>query len=175
MVDLDQDSLIRRFLLGKLESEELDRIDQRLLVDEDFLAEVDAAEDELIDDYLREKLTATENELFERNFLITDERREHLEFTRGFHKALLGSSTPKEARIEVIDDHHPVLWIWLSGGWTWAIGSAFALLLIGSVLFVIWRAAIRRKTAELSTSVQGQRRARFHSSAQRQFGCPYAG
>jgi hypothetical protein len=156
MVDLDQENLIRRFLLGDLASEQLDRIDQRLLVDEDFLDEVDVAEDELIDDYLRDKLIATDNELFERNFMITDERREHLEFTRGFHKALAVSPAAKETRIELVDDRHSRLWTWPRGRRTLAIGSALGLLLIGSVLVVLWRVTIRRKAAAQATSVQGQ-------------------
>ena len=77
----------RDFLLGRLgdESPARRRMEERLLLDPDFTAEMDAAEDDLIDDYVRGRLSAREREDFERYFLVTAERRESLAFAASFN------------------------------------------------------------------------------------------
>jgi hypothetical protein len=42
------------------------------------------AEDELIDDYVRDVLSDSDRELFESHFLCTEERRQRLETVRSF-------------------------------------------------------------------------------------------
>ncbi|HJQ31458.1 MAG TPA: CHAT domain-containing protein [Pyrinomonadaceae bacterium] len=66
------ESTKRDFLLGRLpaESPARRRIERRLVLDADFSAELDAAEDDLIDDYARGALSPSERGDFERNFLV---------------------------------------------------------------------------------------------------------
>lgn len=70
----------RQYLLGVLPEDGLRRLEERLLTDEDFYAELLASEDELVDEYLGGALSADEREKFERHFLCTPERRRKLSF-----------------------------------------------------------------------------------------------
>lgn len=72
-----EESTKREFLLGRLPDESPARreIERRLMLDPDFSAEMDAAEDDLVDDYARKALTAREREDFERHFLLPARRR----------------------------------------------------------------------------------------------------
>jgi CHAT domain-containing protein/tetratricopeptide (TPR) repeat protein len=69
---------VKRYLLKQLSDPEQQEIELRLLTDDDFSAELDAAEDELIDEYLANELSPDERERFEQNFLTTPERNSKL-------------------------------------------------------------------------------------------------
>src|SRR6266511_1458894 len=69
---------IRSFLLGRLSTAKEEEIEIRLLGDPELQAAAEAAEYDLIDDYVRGDLAGYESVLFERNFLISSERREKL-------------------------------------------------------------------------------------------------
>ncbi|MFL6254762.1 MAG: CHAT domain-containing protein [Pyrinomonadaceae bacterium] len=108
-----EESTKREFLLGRLPDESPARrqIEQRLMLDPDFHAEMDAAEDDLIDDYVRKALSAREREDFERYFLIAPgsggptvavrrgsvsaERRQKLDFALGFNARVSSGIRPR--------------------------------------------------------------------------------
>jgi CHAT domain-containing protein/tetratricopeptide (TPR) repeat protein len=84
---------IRNFLLGRLDNEAVwQEIEKRLLDDADFAEEVEIYEEELIDEYLCERLTSAELIAFEQHFLASDEMRERLEFARALNLALVKES-----------------------------------------------------------------------------------
>src|SRR5690348_12422503 len=84
----DQEKLIRRFLLGELASREREPVEERLLTDEAFLNQVEAAEDDLVDDYVHGKLSSAQKEEFEKYFLSARERQEHVHFSRALQSVL---------------------------------------------------------------------------------------
>src|SRR5262245_31986291 len=67
-----------RFLLGDLSPVEQERIEIRLLEDLEFQELIQAAEFDLIDDYIRGDLTAEDVRRFERVFLNSHARRRKL-------------------------------------------------------------------------------------------------
>src|SRR5262245_52757749 len=71
-----------RFLLGDLPPDEQERIEIRLLEDVEFQEVIQAAEFDLIDDYIRGDLTAEEVKSFEQTFLNSPARRRKLEMAR---------------------------------------------------------------------------------------------
>ena len=85
MVSLDNPTQIelRRFLLGLVESEsEREAIELRLLQDPDFLEELEASEDDIIEDYVDGSLSDEETEAFENNFILTKERVAKVNFAK---------------------------------------------------------------------------------------------
>lgn len=74
----DEQDPIRLYLLGNFDDRGKDEFERRLFADDDFLEEVMAAEDQLIDDFLTGDLTPDEVAMFEKNFLVTEERRQKL-------------------------------------------------------------------------------------------------
>jgi len=84
----DDRELLTRYLLGAASGDECEAVEDRYFVDDGESAELLQVEDELIDDYVRGALTASERGLFEENFLCTAERRHRLEFVRDLAGAL---------------------------------------------------------------------------------------
>lgn len=69
---------IRLYLLGESSPADREQIEERLFSDADFGDELSLCEDELIDDYARNLLTANEQELFDKNFANSPERLQKL-------------------------------------------------------------------------------------------------
>ena len=80
--DLNNEKLIARYLLGDLPEEQQVAIEDRAFADKDYLALVTAVENDLIDEYVRQELSPTERQQFERQFLASAERRKRVEFAK---------------------------------------------------------------------------------------------
>ena len=139
MTELDEETLIRQFLLGSLPTEEREGVEQRLLADEEFLVRVDAVEDELTDDFALGRLSAKDRERFEQRFLTTEERRERLEFARDFHRVLSGShiSAASRAPARRFGDFASSLRAWLRVRGALALSVSLALILMCAAA-VLW-------------------------------------
>lgn len=74
----DEQTLIRRYLLGDLDQDRLEGVEERLLCDEAFAKRLPEEEASLIDDYVFKLLSEYENEKFESNFIIVGDRRKQL-------------------------------------------------------------------------------------------------
>ncbi|HVF67065.1 MAG TPA: hypothetical protein VM914_05355 [Pyrinomonadaceae bacterium] len=75
---LEEDLLLKRFLLGEASDVERGEVEERLFTDPEYFRQFRAAEDELTDEYLYGDLDADERGRFETYFLTTPERRESL-------------------------------------------------------------------------------------------------
>lgn len=67
---------LRRYLLGSLPASEAEEIDLQIITDDSLSEALARAEHELVEDHLDKSLTLVEEELFQQNFLVSDERRE---------------------------------------------------------------------------------------------------
>ncbi|MDQ3744363.1 MAG: hypothetical protein M3444_08270 [Acidobacteriota bacterium] len=82
----ENENELRQYLLGDLTEEARQRVEQRLLTEPDFLEELLAGEEELIDEYVGDELSGDERLKFERHFLCTTERRQQLRFARALSR-----------------------------------------------------------------------------------------
>ena len=73
----------RDFLLGDLSESERAAIEERFLAEEDFSAQIQVVEDELIESYLRRELSARDQQRFEAAFLTQPRRRERVLVMKG--------------------------------------------------------------------------------------------
>src|SRR5262249_31972610 len=78
----DNHKFFYRFLLGEAPPDEQEQFEIRLLEDAELQEVIQAAEFDLIDDYIRGDLTGPEARSFERNFLNSPARRRKLEMAR---------------------------------------------------------------------------------------------
>ena len=62
----DNQTLAKQYLLGTLSDVEVDRLEERYFSDNYLFEEIGIAEDELIDAYVRERLSSPEREQFEK-------------------------------------------------------------------------------------------------------------
>lgn len=83
-----QQHSVKRYLLKQLTVAEQHDVELRLLSDDGFAAEVEIAEDELIDEYLDQELSREERVHFEQNFLINPERHSKLITAQAFKRYL---------------------------------------------------------------------------------------
>src|SRR5215208_2438753 len=79
---------LRRYLLGQLDDRTAEALEKQFLLQDEIFEELLAAEDELIEDYLAEALTAEDRGALENHFLSTPERLDQLRFGRTFRQYL---------------------------------------------------------------------------------------
>ena len=89
---------IRNYLLGQAAEEDSARLEEQILTDETLFQELLAAEDELVDDYLSDKLSPSELQSFENHFLLAPEHQRKLRFGRALHKYLDVAEIPEVAK-----------------------------------------------------------------------------
>lgn len=71
--------IVRQYLLGKLDQPELaDNLEEEMLFNDELSEIVDSIEDEIIEDYLDNKLGASDRESFREHFLKPQERKDKL-------------------------------------------------------------------------------------------------
>jgi len=67
---------IRQYLLGKLSAAEQEKIEERLMVEDELFDELEASKDELVEDYQAGDLARREREWFESHYLASAEGRQ---------------------------------------------------------------------------------------------------
>jgi hypothetical protein len=80
-------SSVRKYLLGSLDDKvKMRRIEENLLLDDEFAKQLLIAEDELIEEYLDHTLNEQEREQFLQFFLLSPENKEKLRFIQNLRK-----------------------------------------------------------------------------------------
>jgi hypothetical protein len=80
-----ENSKIRDYLLGNLSSTN-EEFEEKLMTDDTFFQEFQIQEEELIQDFVDDNLTDSENQKFENHFLISKERQEKVKFAQSLRK-----------------------------------------------------------------------------------------
>jgi hypothetical protein len=83
---LEDEAELRQYLLGELAQEERVLIEKRLFLDGDYLLQLKAVEDDLIDDYAYDELTASEREKFETHLISKPGRQEDLRIAKALKR-----------------------------------------------------------------------------------------
>lgn len=84
-------------------ADELAALDERLVTDGAFYEELLVVEDELVDQYLNDELSADERERFEKHFLLTPDRHQKLRFANTFNR-YLNAAEPRPVSIQDMED-----------------------------------------------------------------------
>jgi hypothetical protein len=140
----EDDNTMRRYLLGQLPPHEQGEIEERLFLDSEYFQHLRMAEDELIDDYVYEELSADERERFDNYFLATFGRPEALRIARALKKYT--SENPASMPSALTDDEdlttpskiaflpslrtrQPLLWL--------SLAAAILLIILGGAWLII--------------------------------------
>ena len=67
---------IRQFLLGRLSETEQQKLEERLMIEDDLFQELEISKSELVEEYCANELNHEDNQWFERNFLASPEGKE---------------------------------------------------------------------------------------------------
>lgn len=140
MDGFDNQTLLRQYLLGMLSDESVrDRIEERLMIDDDHAALISAAEDELIEKFLDGELTAEESDRFNRFFLAAPERIRQLRLTRDLRRISAQTEIQAPHRQRSLTEH--------SHSWGWLRFSLVAAVLLIAA-FTVWRFAIYKSDTD---------------------------
>src|SRR5215217_1053773 len=71
---------IRQYLLGHLSDEEQQRLEERLMTEDDLFEELEISKGELIEEYCARELTQGEHQWFERHYLASAEGKQRYTF-----------------------------------------------------------------------------------------------
>ncbi len=93
----EQDARLRRYLLGELSDEDQQQIEERLLVDNDYVEQMLIAEEDLIDDYLNGALPPSQRETYQKRFPATREGQQKIQAARALKNHLNKFQTPEPA------------------------------------------------------------------------------
>jgi hypothetical protein len=132
-------SHLARYLLGGLSEEEKTALEEQYVADPRLFDEIARVESDLMDDYVRGRLSPDTRERFERVVLADPRRRERLKFA----EALLASVNGREqsrrgAAASVAKADSSRTWLgWLAAPKP-ALGFAFATLLIASGVWMVF-------------------------------------
>jgi hypothetical protein len=89
MKDADKEErILRQYLLGELDEDEQEYIEERFITDRDFKERTLITEDELVEDYLSGELSEVEKKLFLGHFLSTPEQLRKLRIASSLKKYL---------------------------------------------------------------------------------------
>src|SRR5690349_11227217 len=87
--DQEESRQIRSYLLRTLSKRKRSAIEKRLFTEEAFCDRIEAAEDELIDAFLRGELSTGEAKQFESTFMDTPRRKQQVEIARALRGSFL--------------------------------------------------------------------------------------
>jgi hypothetical protein len=94
----DHDEHLRQFLLGRLETEERSRLEERLIREEDLFETVEAVEADLLDDYAHDRLAPEDREQVAHHLASSPQGRSRLALIRGLGK-IANEAKQKDGRV----------------------------------------------------------------------------
>lgn len=129
----EDNKLIARYLLGELSEDERDRVEERLFGDDLFFHEIEAARDQLTEDYLQGRLAGRERERFNAYFLASPSRRERVETTGALIQAANRSAAGEAPAVAFVvrgfGSKEPKLRLWLAA-------AALIVIVVGALLVI---------------------------------------
>lgn len=130
------DSEIESYLLGAVEGDTAESIDELTFIDEDFASRVGAIERDLIDEYLRKELDEDRLRRFETYYLQSEKRRAKVRLSRSFGEYVASAVAANEhpIRAEPIKENKLT---WQGSWWKFAI-PAFAAAILLAVALPVW-------------------------------------
>src|SRR5215470_3409655 len=146
--------LLVKYLLGDLSQEEQAQIEDRAFADPDYLVVLQAVEVDLIDAYVNGELSAAERRRFERQFLVSPERRKKVAFARDLARvaaeAKAAEAVPAwrvsawQSFLRALRGWHPAL--------QFAAGLAAVILAVGVSWLTVANISMRSRIAGLESN-----------------------
>ena len=157
--DINNETLIARYLLGELPEDQQVEIEDRAFADKDYLASITAVENDLIDEYVRGELSAADRQRFETRFLASAERRKRVEFATALRTVVSESAVPEKKLI-----HDVPRWSWRDSLYAFLNGlnpaarlafvAATILLIVGAAWLFAETLRLRRQVNQLQAEKQ---------------------
>lgn len=155
--DLDNEKIIARYLLGDLTEEQQIEIEDRAFGDKEYLATITSVENDLIDDYVREQMPASDRNKFETRFLVSAERLKRVRFAQSLAVVTNEYVAADAARKAVTVSWRESLEVFfrsLNPVAKVAFAAAMLVLLVGGAWLVIEMLRLRTQLTQLQAEKQ---------------------
>jgi len=134
--NIDQ-ARIRDYLLGRLSDEEEEKLEERLMVDDELFEELEISKGEIVEEYSAGELSQSDRQSFEERYLASPEGRERFTFSVALDR--LGQRKPAVAPVPM--PRHTGLFDRIRAYFNWqrlafAAGSAALVLTLATALIV---------------------------------------
>ena len=166
--------LITQYLLGSLSEPQSEALEAECFADKEMFEQVAAAETDLIDDYLRGKLSPGDHEQFVRHFLASPRRRERVQAARILLRNISSIAVADEDMRASLSRRRSFLSVFrkpdLSMGWVLAGAASLLLMLAGAWLLgetFRLRSQLLQVQAEQSGQIGRQRELEVQLEAER--------
>jgi anti-sigma factor RsiW len=147
---IDDEQLMRRYLLGALAEEEQAEMEDRFFADDEVYERLEMAKDDLIEDYLDGILSSHERAQFESHFVASPRWRQEVGLTRALMKV---ASRGSAHQTTVPERAEPVAVSWqqffqaLPGKIRWAVAASLLVGTVGGTWLVGQTVQLRRRLA----------------------------
>ena len=139
-----QKEVIKQFLLGDLDEERRQQVEERLLTDSDYQDQILMIESELVEDYLTEKLPPLDRSKFENHYLSAPRQQKNVKLTRMLLKVAQSAKPQPSAKTNLRQTLSDIFWP-RGRNLQWTTVSLILLAIVGSVvIYNVWRSRTRR-------------------------------
>lgn len=164
------DERIIAYLLEELPEADLERFEDECFAQESWPAQINIAEEDLIDAYLRDELTPERRQRFEQNYLTTEARQERVIMAAALLRHIDEYNTASKAAVSnaavALPQTEPTWAERFRAFWnsqTWALRTAASVAIVaiiaGALYLFIFRAPSPRTFATLTLSISNNDRA----------------
>jgi hypothetical protein len=164
-IDTNNEELIAQYLLGELPEEQQIEIEDRAFSDKEYLATITAVENDLIDEYVRQDLSAGDRHRFEERFLASAERRKRVEFAKALAQVQTEVTAPEKNTVRPVAS-----WSWRESFYAFLNGlnpaarfaavAAMLLLVVGAAWLYSETLRLRRQLTQLQADNQSRQNQR---------------
>ena len=133
--DHDDQETVRRYLLGQLPDSEQQKVEERLLSEDDLFEELEVTEDELIEEYVAGQLSREERQWLEQNLLASSEGKRKHRFAVAFNDLVAPTPVPF---VESAPQSVALRW-WRKPYFTSPLALVAAVLVLAGLSFAVWR------------------------------------
>lgn len=134
------ESTYKSYFLGSLTEESAANIELRVVEDAEFAAEISAVEENLIEDYLDDRLSTEDADLFRTNYLVTEVRLKNVEIINLIKSYARENAYKANKANELIDHKESGFFHWFSSlslGLRLATASVALIVVMTSIWFVL--------------------------------------
>ena len=126
--------MLERYLLGLLDPQDADRLDQASIEDDDVAARLQIVEQDLVDGYVRRTVPPDTLWRFESSYLSSPRRRRRVRAAQAF-LAAVDRAAPVEAHVAVDEDARWSVWNGTNLRWTLPVAAAAVVVIAGALAF----------------------------------------
>ena|SRR5215475_3493207 len=94
-----KNEVIKQYLLNALSEADRVQFEMQYFEDDDLYQRLRAVEEDLITDYVYERLTDSERRSFDEHYCVTSERRERVETARNWKNVISGPSRKQAPKL----------------------------------------------------------------------------